>query len=169
MKFQVIYLSVICAAVDYEASKQIYEIATNVEPFSAQVTTSTLPCITQITNAFIPKKTASGQKTNFYNLSAVSNSPGFIYRTTIWSNLSVYVTNAILITPQSTVRYLRENSALTNTIKELLTSGEVCKVRGEHVWLIKPVTTLEYCPYDSPTKQKCILCGTNQTGVEEWK
>lgn len=51
-----------------------------------------------------------------------------------------------------------------NVIHNLMRSGEVCRINGEHVWNYIPHVTLEYRPDGNyPEHRKCRLCGKDET------
>ena len=129
---------------------------------------------------------ASGLETNRNTILSIYKSP-VVQATNVTSTLLeiatrsnnfVYATatNAILVSPAATVKYLRQEGMLTNVVNELLVTGEVCKVRG-HEWTTpkvprESVSTLEYYPDGRPAqpiRRECVLCKTNQTKREEWK
>jgi hypothetical protein len=77
-----------------------------------------------------------------------TNNPAFIPR--------MFITN-IVATAEDILAYLKRETNYAAAINLLVTSGEVCKVRG-HSWFTPPHLTLEYRfqPYE---ERKCALCG----------
>ena len=84
------------------------------------------------------------------------------------------ITNKMVLCPcTNTVRWvlsvdivverLREQGDMTNLVKNLIESGDVCAVVG-HRWEYLPHVTLEYCPDgDYPEHRRCTLCGKIET------
>jgi hypothetical protein len=61
------------------------------------------------------------------------------------------------------VKQLREQGDMTNLVKNLVESGDVCAVVG-HKWESIPHVTLEYRPDGNyPAHRKCALCGKAET------
>lgn len=81
-----------------------------------------------------------------------------------------YSTNAAIsravLSVDGVVKQLREQGDMTNLVKKLVASGDVCAVVG-HAWRsdVPSFTTLEYRPpgYEYPEHRKCALCGKTQT------
>jgi hypothetical protein len=61
------------------------------------------------------------------------------------------------------IKQLREQGDMTNIIKKLVASSDVCAVVG-HKWESIPHVTLEYRPDgDYPAHRKCALCAKIET------
>jgi len=78
-----------------------------------------------------------------------------------------YATNATIsravLSVDGVVKQLREQGDMTNLVKKLVGSGDVCAVVG-HKWDNIPHVTLEYRPDgDYPAHRKCALCGKTET------
>ena len=78
-----------------------------------------------------------------------------------------YATNAAIsravLSVDGVVKQLREQGDMTNLVKKLVESGDVCAVVG-HKWESTPHVTLEYRPDgDYPAHRKCALCGKVET------
>jgi len=84
------------------------------------------------------------------------------------------ITNKMVLCPcTNTVRWvlsvdivverLREQGDMTNLVKKLIESGDVCAVIG-HKWESIPHVTSEYRQDgDYPAHRKCALCGKTET------
>jgi hypothetical protein len=78
-----------------------------------------------------------------------------------------YATNSVIsravLSVDVVVKLLREQGDMTNLVKKLVKSGDVCAVVG-HKWESTPHVTLEYRPDgDYPAHRKCALCGKVET------
>jgi hypothetical protein len=81
--------------------------------------------------------------------------------------IQCFVTNAAInravLSVDGVVKQLREQGDMTNLVKKLVASGDVCAVVG-HKWESTPHVTLEYRPDgDYPAHRKCALCGKVET------
>lgn len=89
-------------------------------------------------------------------------------------DISVYATNAVIwravLSVDDVVKQLREQGDMTNLVKKLVMSGDVCAVAG-HKWESIPHVTLDYRPDgDYPAHRKCVLCGKTETKeLGAWK
>jgi hypothetical protein len=82
-------------------------------------------------------------------------------------DISCYATNAAIsravLSVDGVVKQLREQGDMTNLVKKLVASGDVCAVVG-HKWEGMPYVTLEYRPDgDYPAHRKCALCSKVET------
>lgn len=116
-----------------------------------------------------------------FDLSQMKGSPVAMVAEPITNKLVLYpytnacVTNGVSrsvlsVDVDGVVKQLREQGDMTNLVKQLVASGDVCAVFG-HKWGSVPHVTLEYRPDgDYPAHRKCDLCGkveTKETGA--WK
>ncbi len=87
----------------------------------------------------------------------------------LYSSTNAYIGRCVL-SVDGTVQQLREQGDMTNLVKKLVASGDVCAVIG-HKWERTPHLTLEYRPDGNyPAHRKCTLCGKTETREpEEWK
>jgi len=73
------------------------------------------------------------------------------------------VASRSVLSVDGVVKQLREQGDMTNLVKNLIESGDVCAVVG-HKWERIPHVTLEYRPDgDYPAHRKCALCGKTET------
>ncbi|MFA6271416.1 MAG: hypothetical protein WC657_09520 [Candidatus Paceibacterota bacterium] len=80
---------------------------------------------------------------------------------------SCFATNVVIssavLSVDDVVTQLREQGDITNLVKKLIETGDVCAAVG-HKWGSIPHVTLEYRPDgDYPAHRKCALCGKVET------
>jgi len=111
------------------------------------------------------------------DLSEMKGSPVAMVAEPITNKLVLYpYTNKVVLYPDTNgfcslyvlsvdgvVKQLREQGDMTNLVKNLVESGDVCAVVG-HKWERTPHVTLEYRPDGNyPAHRKCALCGKAET------
>jgi hypothetical protein len=92
------------------------------------------------------------------------------------TNTYTLVTNSLcqsvlssVLSVDGVVKQLREQGDMTNLVKTLVKSGDVCAVVG-HQWANIPYFTLEYRPDGGIMHRTCGLCGKVETKEPgEWK
>jgi len=112
--------------------------------------------------------TSSRQDSITVDLSEMKGSPVAMVAEPITNKLVLYpYTNGFcsryVLSVDGVVKQLREQGDMTNLVKNLVESGDVCAVVG-HKWERTPHVTLEYRPDGNyPAHRKCALCGKAET------